>query len=99
MSRKKAPPRPEGEIFSRDPAHCSFATVEKFGWLSILVGVSLLMVAMPSSSKERQASWLLRRQPWFYARLVAYGYFWLSERAYREMGDSVPKHAGPDLID
>jgi hypothetical protein len=47
--------------------------------LSILVG--FLMVAMPSSSKERQASWLLRRQPWFYPRLVAYGYFWLSERA------------------
>ena len=35
--KKKAPPRPEGEIFSRDPAHCSLATVEKFGWLSILV--------------------------------------------------------------
>ena len=31
----------------------------------------------------------------FYPRLVAYGYFWLSERAYREMGDSVPKHTGP----
>ena len=36
--QEKTPPRPEGEIFSRDPAHCSFATVEKFGWLSILVG-------------------------------------------------------------
>jgi hypothetical protein len=24
---------------------------------------------------------VLHRQPWFYPRLVAYGYFWLSERA------------------
>jgi hypothetical protein len=56
--KKKTPPRPEGEIFSRDPAHCSFATVEKFGWLSILVG--FLMVAMPSSSKERQARLLFK---------------------------------------
>ena len=29
------------------------------------------------SSKRDGASW----QPWFYPRLVAYGYFWLSERA------------------
>jgi hypothetical protein len=29
---------------------------------------------MPSSLRARQASWLLRRQPWFYPRLVAYGY-------------------------
>ena len=36
--QEKTSPRPEGEFFSRDPAHCSFATVEKFGWLSILVG-------------------------------------------------------------
>jgi hypothetical protein len=34
-------------------------------------------------------------QPWFYRRLVAYRYFWLSEAAYRVMGDSVPKHTGP----
>ena len=39
------------------------------------------MVTMPSSLREQQASWLLPRQPWFYPRLVAYGYFWLSERA------------------
>ena len=53
------------------------------------------MVAMPSSSKERQARHGAQGQPWFYPRLVAYGYFWLSERAYRVMGDSVPKHTGP----
>ncbi len=34
------------------------------------------MVTMPSSLREQQASWLLPRQPWFYPRLVAYGYFW-----------------------
>ena len=48
--------------------------------LSILVSFSA-DVTMPSSSREQQASWLLPRQPWFYPRLVAYGYFWLSERA------------------
>jgi len=38
--KKKAPPRP-GEIsFSRDPAHCSFTSLEKFGLLSILVSFS-----------------------------------------------------------
>ena len=68
------------EIISRDPAHCSFTSLEKFGLLSILVSFSAL-VTMPSSLREQQASWLLRRQPWFYPRLVAYGYFWLSERA------------------
>jgi hypothetical protein len=31
---------------------------------------------------ERAASELvLQWQPWFYPRLVAYGYFWFSERA------------------
>ena len=54
--------------------------LEKFGLLSILVSFSALMT-MLSSLRERQASWLLPRQPWFYPRLVAYGYFWLSERA------------------
>jgi hypothetical protein len=39
------------------------------------------MVTMPSSLRERQASWCFIGQPWFYPRLVAYGYFWLSERA------------------
>ena len=40
MSRKKAPPRPEAENLSRDPAHCSFTSVEKFGLLSIRVSFS-----------------------------------------------------------
>ena len=42
-----------------------------------------------------QADLVLECQPWFYRRLVAYRYFWLSEAAYRVMGDSVPKHTGP----
>ena len=28
------------EIFSRDPAHCSFTALEKFGWLSMLMSFS-----------------------------------------------------------
>src|SRR6516225_5523879 len=37
-------------------------------------------------------------QPWFYPRLVAYRYFWFSEGALRENGDSVPKHTGSDHL-
>jgi hypothetical protein len=52
----------------------------KFGLLSILVSFSA--DGDDAIEFERaQASWLLPRQPWFYPRLVAYGYFWLSERA------------------
>jgi hypothetical protein len=40
-----------------------------------------VIVAAQSSWKERQATGVLMRQPWFYPRLVAYGYFWLSEGA------------------
>ncbi len=31
-------------------------------------------------------------QPWFYLRLFAYGFFWLSEGAYSFSRDSVCKH-------
>jgi len=31
-------------------------------------------------------------QPWFYLRLAAYSFFWLSEGAYGYSRDSVPKH-------
>ena len=68
------------EIFSRDPAHCSFVSREKFGLLSILVSFSA--DGYDAVGFERATSELvLERQPWFYPRLVAYGYFWLSERA------------------
>jgi hypothetical protein len=57
-----------------------FTSLEKFGLLSILVSFSTDGDAVVES-REQQASWFLPRQPWFYPRLVAYGYFWLSERA------------------
>jgi hypothetical protein len=57
-----------------------FTSLEKLGLLSILVSFSADGDAVVES-REQQASWLLPRQPWFYPRLVAYGYFWLSERA------------------
>ena len=31
-------------------------------------------------------------QPWFYLRLEAYSFFWLSEGAYGSSSDSVPEH-------
>jgi hypothetical protein len=34
-------------------------------------------------------------QPWFYLRLFAYGFFWLSEGAYGFSRDSLPKAAVP----
>ena len=37
MSRKKLRLDRKGEIVSRDPAHCSFTSLEKFGLLSMLV--------------------------------------------------------------
>jgi hypothetical protein len=52
--KKKVLPRPDPRFISRDPAHCSFASLERFGLLSILVGFSALMT-MLSSLKERQA--------------------------------------------
>ena len=66
------------ESRSRDPAHCSFTSLDWFGLLSILVSFSA-DGDMLSSWRERQASVVASRQPWFYPKLVAYGYFWLSE--------------------
>ena len=40
MSRKKLCPDRKSEIVSRDPAHCRFTSLEKFGWLSMLVSSS-----------------------------------------------------------
>jgi hypothetical protein len=68
------------EILSRDPAHCRFTSLEKFGLLSMVVSFSA--EGDDAIGFERAASGLVAsRQPWFYPRLVAYGYFWLSERA------------------
>src|ERR1700686_3630809 len=43
--KKKVLPRPEGEkILSRDPAHCSFIPLEKFGLLSVLVHADIVFL-------------------------------------------------------
>jgi hypothetical protein len=78
MSRKNSASTGE-EILSRDPAHCSFTSLERFGLLSILVSFSALMT-MLSSLRERQAR-LVASEATMVLRLVAYGYFWLSEEA------------------
>jgi len=78
--KKKVLPRPEARFLSRDPAHWSFTSLEKFGLLSILVSFSADGDAVVEF-KRAASELLLPRQPWFYPRLVAYGYFWLSERA------------------
>ena len=41
MSRKKFSLDRRREFLSRDPAHCSFTSLEKFGLLSILVSFSV----------------------------------------------------------
>jgi len=79
--KKKAPPRPEPRFFLEIQPTRSFAPLEKFGFVAHSGKFPLLMVAMASSWRERQAKLVLQRQPWFYPRLVAYGYFWLSEGA------------------
>jgi hypothetical protein len=38
------------------------------------------------------SSVVVQCQPWFYLRLAAYSFFWLSEGAYGYSRDSVPKH-------
>ena len=75
--KKKAPPRAEDRgCFSRSSPLC-FVTLKRFGLSSILV--SFLCCWWQSSSVKDAAS--RRCQPWFYPRLVAYRYFWLSEGA------------------
>jgi hypothetical protein len=77
--QEKTSPSTGVEILSRDPAHYSFISPEKL-LFSILLSFSA--DGDDVGEFERAASELaLQRQPWFYPRLVAYGYFWLSERA------------------
>jgi hypothetical protein len=38
--KKKVLSRPDPRFLSRDPAHCSFISLEKFGCLSIVVSFS-----------------------------------------------------------
>ena len=44
------------------------------------------------------SSVVVRCQPWFYLRLEAYSFFWLSEEAYGLPRDFVPEHAGPTRL-
>src|SRR5271163_2187306 len=44
------------------------------------------------------SSVVVRCQPWFYLRLEAYSFFWLSEGAYGLPRDSVPEHDGPTRL-
>jgi hypothetical protein len=77
--KKKALPRPEARLFLEiQPTVVSL--LWRSCWLSILLSFSA--DGDDAVEFERAASELvLQRQPWFYPRLVAYGYFWLSERA------------------
>ena len=44
------------------------------------------------------SSVVVRCQPWFYLRLEAYSFFWLSEGTYGLPRDSVPEHDGPTRL-
>jgi hypothetical protein len=80
MSRKKLLPRPEWRFFLEIQPTVVFSSREKFGSFWFLMSFST--DDDDAVEFERAASeWVLQRQPWFYPRLVAYGYFWLSERA------------------
>ena len=79
MSRKKAPPRAEPRFLPRDPAHCSFGSLGKLGGLSVLMGSLLLVVRFRVGESGKPGS--LNVSTMVLSELVAYGYFWLSERA------------------
>ena len=77
--KKKDPPRPEARLFLEIQP-----TVVSLPWRGCWLSMRLSFSAAGDDAVEfeRAASELvLPRQPWFYPRLVAYGYFWLSQRA------------------
>src|SRR5580692_5580230 len=78
--KKKTFPTTGVEIVSRHPAH--------LGYASLRAAVAFhshkifpLSVTTRSSLGERQVTRVDLCQPWFYPRLMAYDYFWLSEEA------------------
>jgi hypothetical protein len=77
--KKKLLPRPEERFFLEiQPTIVSL--LRRSCLFSILLSFSA--AGDDADEFERAASELvLQRQPWFYPRLVAYGYFWLFERA------------------
>jgi hypothetical protein len=77
--KKKAPPRAGTRLFLEIQPTVDLLPWRSWAWFSILVSLSADADAVEF---ERAASErVLHRQPWFYPRLVAYVYFWLSERA------------------
>ena len=86
--KKKAPPRPEDEkiLVSRSsPLTVSAPRLRSRGF-----ALACLPFPWVSSSggdyanrvlKLGKRTWYWSAQPWFYRRLVAYRYFWLSEEA------------------
>ncbi len=83
--KKKVLPRPEGEDFCLD-VQPTVGKCPRFRWGFALVclpssGVHLSVVTAPiESGNWASATGLLECQPWFYRRLVAYRYLWLSRR-------------------
>ena len=79
MSRKKLRLDRRIEVLSRDPAHSVSLPLKRFGLLlSHSRKLSLLLVAKIECARRGKQD---ECQPWFYPRLVAYRYFWLSEGA------------------
>ena len=80
MSRKKLRLDRRIEVLSRDPAHSVSLPLKMFGLLLLSILVSFLgcwwqRIECARRGKQDEC------QPWFYPRLVAYRYFWLSEGA------------------
>jgi hypothetical protein len=77
--KKKAPPRPEDRgSFSRSSPPC-FVTSEDVRLVVVHSRkLSRLLVATIECARRGKQD---ECQPWFYPRLVAYRYFWLSEGA------------------
>jgi hypothetical protein len=78
--QEKSSPSTGGEISFLEIQPTVVSLLWRSCWLSILLSFSA--EGDDAVEFERAASELvLQWQPWFYPRLVAYGYFWFSERA------------------
>ncbi len=76
--KKKAPPRPEDRDCFPRSSPLGFVTLKMFGLWSHSRKLSRLLVAKLECARRGKQD---EGQPWFYLRLVAYRYFWLSEGA------------------
>ena len=89
MSRERVPQRLEGAGQMVLPSSIRNATRRcgcAFSRDSSCCGDDALRFLTQTSSVVVQC------QPWFYLRLAAYSFFWLSEGAYGYSRDSVPQH-------